>query len=344
VLVAIAVVAFGLAVRGPIATAVLGLILFGVLHSVFAIRYFGGRFSGLLGRRFVERLVLFVTGIVLCRLLAGLVGTPARLGEVLLGYGLLTVGAWYALEGRRRLVALGVLAPALVVSSTHPAHHLLVLGFVHLVAPLFFLWEWSQRLEPTGRRVFRAAAAAWTVGLPAVVLVGWVDRWLSADPGAARSIVGDGLSVLAASAPPGAAQTAVGLRFLTVIAFLQAMAYVVWIWFLPRHEPDATAAFEARLPWLTGARVWAAAFTGAAFFAVLFTFDFARGRMLYGALTSYASYLEVAVLLALLVSGRGRRPLGDTTTGGPALAAHQRPAHPSPIEPAPSEAARDTAA
>ena len=118
-----------------------------------------------------------------------------------------------------------------------------------------------------------------------------------------RSVVGDGHTVLAASAPPGAAATVVGMRLLTVFAFMQTMHYVVWVALFPRVAPDASAAFEARVPWATGPRLWAVGFVAAALFAVLFGLDFAQGTTLYAALASYAAYLELPVLLAMLVGG-----------------------------------------
>jgi hypothetical protein len=88
-----------------------------------------------------------------------------------------------------------------------------------------------------------------------------------------------------------------------VFAFMQTMGYVVWIAFLPRVAPDASAAFEARVPWATGARLWAAGFVAAALFAVLFGVDFGRATTLYVALAGVATYLELPVLLLLLAGG-----------------------------------------
>jgi hypothetical protein len=81
------------------------------------------------------------------------------------------------------------------------------------------------------------------------------------------------------------------------------MQYVVWVAFMPRYAPDASAAFESRVPWLTGPRLWAVGFIVAAVFAVIFVVDYAYGRALYAALASYCAYLEFPVLLAILVGG-----------------------------------------
>lgn len=302
------------ALGSPIATAVIGLILFGILHNLLEFRYVAGRFSGVLGRPFLDLLVALITGIVVCRLLVGVLGRPAQLAEILLGYAVLAAAAWHGLDGRRRVTAWAVVGAASVVSLAFPAYHFVVLTHLHNVVPLFFLWEWSRRIvSRRGRRAFRAVQLLWVVAVPAVILLGLLDGSLSADPGIVRSVVGDGQTVLASSAPPGAAATVVGMRFLAVFAFMQTMHYVVWVALLPRVAPDASAAFEARVPWVTGPRLWAIGFMAAAVFAVLFGVDFAQGKALYAALASYHAYLELPVLLAMLVGARG---LAASTPGG----------------------------
>jgi hypothetical protein len=297
----------------PIATVVIGLVLFGVLHSFLEIRYLTGRFSSILSRSFLELLAALVTCVVICRLLVPVLGRPAQLAEIALGYAVLAVGAQRGLSGGRKVAVWVALVPAAAASLAWPAYHAVVLAQLHGLVPLVFLWEWATRIRSvTGRRLFRAVQVVWAIGVPLVILLGAFDGWLSADPGIVRSLVGDGAHVVAATAPPGEVGTLVGLRLVTVFAFLQAMQYVVWVAFMPRYAQDASAAFEARVPWLTGARVWAVGFIVAAVFAVIFVFDYAQGRTLYAALASYSGYLEFPVLLALLVGGYR---LGDSAAG-----------------------------
>ena len=306
------------ALGAPMGTAVIGLILFGILHNLLEIRYVAGRFSGVLARPFLDLLVALVTGIVVCRLLVGVVGRPAQLAEILLGYAVVAAAARHGLDGRRRVAAWWVVGAAAVVSLTFPAYHFVVLTHLHNVVPLFFVWEWSRRIvSRRGRQAFRAVQLLWVVAVPAVVLLGLLDGSLSADPGMVRSVVGDGQTVLASSAPPGTEATVVGTRFLAVFAFMQTMHYVVWVALLPRLAPDASAAFEARVPWVTGPRLWAIGFMAAALFAVLFGLDFARGQALYAALASYHAYLELPVLLAMLAGARKLGPPAATSGSSP---------------------------
>ena len=79
------------------------------------------------------------------------------------------------------------------------------------------------------------------------------------------------------------------------------MHYVVWVAFLPRYAPDASRAFEARLPWLRGRRLWLIAIGVGALLAILFVVDYAQGRLMYSSFASYHAYLEFPVVLALLL-------------------------------------------
>lgn len=300
--------ATALATSAPMATAVVGLILFGVLHNLLEVRYVVGRFSDLLTRPFLSLLAVLVTGVAASRLLSGVAPASARIAEIVLGYAILATAAHHGLAGRRRVVVWVALALAAVASLAFPAYHFLVLTHLHHLVPLFFLWDWSRRIASRrGRRAFRAVQVLWAVVVPAALLAGLAPGVLSADPGVVRSVVGDGQTLLASISPPGAAAS-VAVRVLAVFAFAQTMHYVVWVALLPRVAPDASAAFEARLPWATGPRLWAAGFVAAAVFAVLFGVDFDQARTLYAALASYAVYLELPVLLVLLAGGAAASP------------------------------------
>ena len=76
-----------------------------------------------------------------------------------------------------------------------------------------------------------------------------------------------------------------------------------WLAFFPRAAPGATEAVEARLPWATGPRVWAGAFTAAAGLAVVFALDFGRAAAVLGAVSAYPVLLGVALLVVLAGSG-----------------------------------------
>lgn len=298
-----AAAALALALRAPLPTTVLGLVAFGVLHNALELRYVTGRFAGLLAGRFLLLLVALISGIVVCRVAGLVVGGPARYAEIVVGYAVLTA-AMTGLTGWTRALALAVLAVAAAASLRWPAYHFVVLAHLHNVVPLVFLWEWARRLPTAAARAgFRAVQIGWVLAVPALVLAGLADAWTGRVAPGVAAFAGnpDPARVLAVSAPPSTVDATIGVRFLVVFAFLQTMHYVVWVWFLPRYAPDATAAFERRVPALAGRRVWALGIAGGAVLAVLFVLDYAGGRSVYAALATYHAYLEFPVLLALVL-------------------------------------------
>ncbi|MFB7618260.1 hypothetical protein [Kitasatospora sp. NPDC056181] len=306
-----AALALALALRAPTGLAVLGLAVFGVLHNVLELRYVAGRFAAVLAGPLLRLLLVLVTGIVFCRLVPpSLVPHPVAQGaEILLAYGLLAAACWSALRRRPLLLAGSgaVLAVATAGSLAFPAYHFVVLAHLHNVVPLLFLWEWSRRLV-RGRAAFLALQCGWVLLVPGLLLSGALDGWLSAGAGWS----GWTAKLTAAYTPPGWLTPGVGLRFLAVFAFLQSMHYVVWVWFLPRYAPDATGAFEQRLPALRGGRAWLLGLLAGGLLAVLFAADYAQGRTTYAALASYHAYLEFPVLL-MLVLGLGQAPAAPAT-------------------------------
>ncbi|OLB78398.1 MAG: hypothetical protein AUI14_13325 [Actinobacteria bacterium 13_2_20CM_2_71_6] len=295
-----------LALRAPLATTVLGLIAFGVLHNVLELRYVAGRFAGVLRGRFLLLLVVLVSGIVACRL-AG-----ARTPEIVLAYAVLAAGVVHAV--RRpvwRAAALLGLAGAATASLTWPAYHFVILAHLHNVVPLVFLWEWARRL-PTGRTPFRVAQLGWVLGVPALILAGVFDPFVAGGPSAVAAFAGPPAAVAAPVVPPG---LTIGLRFLVVFAYLQTMHYVVWVGFLPRYAPEAARAFDARVRWLAGWRPWALGIGFAVLLAILFVADYRQGRLLYASFASYHAYLEFPVLLALLFGARHGSRHQEATAG-----------------------------
>jgi hypothetical protein len=305
---AAALLALAAATRMPATTTVLGLACFGIVHNVLELRYVTGRFANVLSGRFLYLLLILITGIALCRLLPA--GTASRSAEILLAYALLGYACRHALRDRPlRLAGAGaLLLVAAAASLRFPAYHFVMLSHLHNLVPLVFLWEWSRTMT-TGRGVFLSAQLGWVLVIPTLLLSGVLDPWLSANPSSVRAFATPPTHALAATyTPPAWLDSAMALRFLAVFAFLQTMHYVVWVWFMPRYAPSATAAFERRLPALGGWRTWALGAAGAALLAVLFTTDYTSGKTLYAAVASYHAYLEFPVLLIPILGLERPRP------------------------------------
>jgi hypothetical protein len=305
-LIAASVLALMLALRVPVATAVLGLVAFGVLHNVLELRYVTGRFETVLAGPFLGLLVALITGVMVCRLLP--VSSGTRAAEIALSYVLLAVACVRSLRRFWLAVALAVLVVAAAVSFTFPAYHFVVLSHLHNVVPLFFLWEWSSSLGRPARRLFRAVNVGWVLGVPWLILSGALDPLLRAVPAALGGLGSFEVGGLVRTyAPPALAPTSLGVRFLVVFAFMQTMHYVVWIGVLPRYVPEAAARFGARVPVLRGGRAWLLGVGLGAVLAVAFWLDYASGKSLYAAAASYHAYLEFPVLLALVFASGVRK-------------------------------------
>ena len=305
-LVLAAAAALVLALRVPVATAVSGLVAFGVLHNVLELRYVTGRFDTVLAGPFLGLLVALITGVMVCRLLP--VGSGTRAAEIALSYVLLAAACVRSLRRLWLALGLAVLTVAAMVSFTFPAYHFVVLSHLHNVVPLFFLWEWSSSLAPRVRGLFRAVNVGWVLGVPALILSGVLDPLLRAAPAALGGLGSFQVAGLVRTyAPPSLVPTSLGVRFLVVFAFMQTMHYVVWIGVLPRYAPEAAARFDARVPVLRGGRAWLLGVGLAAVLAIAFWLDYASGKSLYAAAASYHAYLEFPVLLALVFASGVRR-------------------------------------
>ena len=310
-----AAAALALAAQAPLATTVLGLMAFGVLHNVLELRYVAGRFASVLSGQLLVVLLALITAIVLCRIAGMVVGSPARLAEILVGYAVLAAACIAAVRGPLRVLALVVLVAAAAMSLSWPAYHFVVLAHLHNVVPLFFLWEWARCLPSVSvRRWFRAVQIGWVLVIPALLLTGVFDHYFGGVSSSVAGFAGNPRPIVAASAPPSTVITQMGVRLLVVFAFLQTMHYFVWVAFLPRYAPDAARAFETRAPWLTSRRTWALGASLGAVLAVLFVIDYASGKAVYSAFASYHAYLEFPVLIALLL-GLSRSPLVSREPG-----------------------------
>jgi hypothetical protein len=308
----VTVVALGLALALPLATSVFALLLFGVLHNYFEIRYVVGRFGGLFSGRLGEAVLIGLTGVVLIRLVP--LGQLARPAEIVATYGLL--GAILALRLRSAPLVLGVgalgLLVGLTVSLTHADYHFVAITHLHNILPLMFLWEWSSGVAATARgRAFRLLHLVWALFLPGLVLAGLLSPLGLPDATIAPSVVRDVDGFVRALVPPGG-DAVLGGRLLAVFALLQLMHYYVWCRFFPMVGGAEAAAFDRtmhdlRLPYgqrLTGLVVLFAGLT-----LVLLWTDFRLGRSLYGALAGYHAYLEYALLLLFVLAWR--RPTAE---------------------------------
>ncbi len=170
--------ALAVALRMPVATTVLGLVAFGVLHNVLELRYVAGRFDAVLAGPFLVLLAALISGVLICRLLP--VSSATRAAEIALAYVVLAAACARVLPGRPAWLGLSLatLAGAAATSLAFPAYHFVVLTHLHNVVPLFFLWEWSRGFLGARQWAFRAVNIGWVLLVPGLILAGAFDALL----------------------------------------------------------------------------------------------------------------------------------------------------------------------
>lgn len=316
-------VALLVAVRLPLDVLVFGLLVLGVAHLGFEVRYITGRYRPLLHGRLLIGVSASLVLIILGRLFVG--GAGWTVAEILLLAG--TLAAVVLVSARRpaRRVA-GVLAIAAVaaVALFHAQWWFVTQAWLHNVIPVVFLWQWSARVrERRDRQAFRAVTGLWVVVIPVALLVGEFDAWLQAGSAAATSIAADaGVTATVVPVSLQAAATTTS-RLIAVFAFLQLLHYTVWLWHFPRTDRQATRTFEATPVGdvLRGWRLAALMVGVSALLAVAAWADYRSGRGMYTSLAAYHAYLEYPVLLALAL-GLGNR---ITTEHIPAVPSTKEP-------------------
>jgi len=287
----VAAVALPFALRFPVATSVLALAAFGLVHTFLELRWVLARFRDFISGSFLAVCCVPVTLIALTRLLGG-----ARAIEITAGFALLAAAVVQGYRTGRltkapAAVAAAALAIGLAASLDAPVMYGIVLAHLHNVVTGFLLWEWSSDMAEDRRRAFRAVVAGLFVALPAFVLLGAADAVL---PASVKGLV-------VGTVTPGWAGAAMGVRLMAAFALLQVVHYGVWCWLLPRRSTGPTAPSRIDGSWL------AAAIAAAAVLALVFRTDYATGRTLYTSLATYHAYLEFPVVLVLLGGSRASR-------------------------------------
>lgn len=312
-----------LILSAPFAIAVYSVMLLGPLHVLLAVRYLGGRIAGAIPASTGWLLVILVATMSLVRAVATVAPHLGHRLELLGGMALLAFALALGLRGRMRYLAvLPVVLVAIVSFAELPWYwHLLTHG--HNIVPLIFLWDWTRGRSPGHRLAFVGANLVWLIGVPVAILLGLADPLLNnAQPDSVAHLV-DPRVLIASVAPPGA-DPGLGLRFLAIFAFLQAMHYVLWMVFFqlcpsPRssrstlgshHQPGVPEARRTRA-WghtdaqrfpLAGWRFWALTAGVTAVIWTAYASSYYNGRAAYGVLGAFNVYLEQPIAVWLLLT------------------------------------------
>jgi hypothetical protein len=304
----IVLAALALALVAPLDVFVFGLLLIGVTHVVFELRYVIGRFPAI-----TRGHVAIIVQVVLVAIALGrLAGSPVGARGEILGWGVLLVAAVLAFTRGAPGVRAGGLALVTAATATAyawPDTWLVVQVHLHNLIPAAFVWDWANHsLTGRARTAVRAVTVGWVTVVPVALLTGVVVSVRDGTTIAAHAV--SQTSALNSVTPPAWRSGVLPDRLLAAFAFAQLVHYGVWCLFLPRYAPDVTRSFDATAPgrWLRGKRLALAALAGTALVAGFGAVDYSQGKTLYTAFGAYHAYLEFPVLAAMgAVWARRRR-------------------------------------
>lgn len=286
-----------IALRAPFTVAVFGIMLLGPLHVLLAVRYLSGRIAGAVPAATGWLLVAFLATMALVRAVATVVPHLGHQLELLGSMGLAAFALVLGLRGRMRFLALLPVALVAGLSLVHlPWYgHLLMHG--HNLIPLIFLWDWTRGRPRRARLGFVGANLIWMVGIPTAILLGLAGPLLNSTPSSVVTNLVDPAALVASAAPPEA-DPVLGLRYLVVFAFLQAMHYVLWMVFFQLWG----RAEVRRSPLPAGWRFWALAALASALVWAAYALSYYDGRAAYSVLGAFNAYLEQPVAVWLLLT------------------------------------------
>ena len=283
--------------QAPFTTAAFSVMLLGPLHVLLAVRYLSGRIAGALPGSTGWLLVAFVAVMALIRAVSSVAPHLGHQLELVGGMAGIGVALMVGLRGRLRWWALAAVAAIAVWSLIElPWYwHLFVHGHNHV--PLIFLWDWTRGRPPGQRWGFVGVNLVWLAGVPAAILAGLADPLLNGEPPAIVTGLVDPAALVASASPPGA-DPALGLRFLAVFAFGQAMHYVLWMVFFQLYG----RAEVRRSPLPAGWRFWALAGGASALVWAAYAAGYYDGRTAYAVLGALNVYLEQPIATWLLLT------------------------------------------
>jgi len=296
------VVALVAAVRLSLDVVVFGLLVFGVAHLGFEVRYITGRYRPMLQGRVLVGVSVALIAIVAGRLVAA--GTWWTQTEIVILAGALV---WVLLvhveDVRRRCAGLAAVATVAVLALWFTPAWFVTQAWLHNIIPVVFLWQWSRLIEDRGgRNLFRGITLGWVVLVPVAILAGAFDPLLRAGTAPAGQIAQAG-GITATVVPPAWQVDIWSARLLAAFAFLQLLHYTVWLWHFPRADRSATQTFEATVVGhaLRSWRLPALLLGVSAVLALVAWFDYRSGRGMYTSMAAFHAYLEYPVLLALAI-------------------------------------------
>jgi hypothetical protein len=293
------VLAFAAVTVAPVATFLVLIVGFGLLHVLAELRYVDQRFAGRFDRRWLWLMLGLVGCIAAIRaaLYQGVIPYGAGIAaETVFGCALALLGM-IMLKRHRLAVGLGVLAFA-ALAFVSPLHALLTIAVLHNLTPLGFL---AERLPGPQRRTTLLLLSVPFVAIPLVLATGapsmLVSAWTGLGPDWTPAGFGPAEAHLGAFLPPELIGTQAGYHAFAGAVFAQIMHYLAVIVVLPRLQTQGGAAL---VPWPEARTFWIGA--GAVCLALIafYLSDYGQAKSFYGLFAAIHSWIEVPILIAAL--------------------------------------------
>ncbi|HSH93864.1 MAG TPA: hypothetical protein VK968_06945 [Roseimicrobium sp.] len=312
--VALVVVALFGAVCLPLFTYTLSLALFGLAHVLSELRYVDARFSFRLVRRLRIGFLIFLSAIVLNRLLYA-VGLGFHGGiELILVAGLAALVLPECIRAGLlpAFLAVATLVILFLGIGAYPAQTLLFFAIAHNFTPIGFL---AERLKGRERTVALALCSVVFGLIPALIATGAISGVLERLMGLYPDLAffsGDALkNHIKVYVPAAWFDSPIALRAFSAAVFTQCMHYAVVIGVLPGlidAGPERTLARWPKQP-AFAAFLW----IGSAAAFVLFCVSFNDARTFYSIPAAVHAWIEIPLLL-LATTGFGAGAGSRATT------------------------------
>lgn len=291
--------AFVAVVTAPVATFLVLIVGFGLLHVLTELRYVDARFSRRFERRWLLLALSLVGAIAVIRVLLTFQALPYEWGvglETAVGTALAILGA--TLVRRYRIAVAAGIAAFAAIAFVSPLHALLTVAILHNLTPLGFF---AERLPQPDRRIVLLTLSIPFAAVPLFIATGLPLQAMSAIAGTSPDwtpfALGPATRHMGAFLPPEMTDGRYAFSAFAGAVFAQSMHYLAVIVVLPRLQPESA---HTLVSWPRGSTFWLT--TGAACLALiaLYVSDYGQAKALYGLFAAIHGWIEIPILIAAL--------------------------------------------
>ena len=323
-LIVAALLGMGVALQAPLATTIIGLMIFGVFHNLYELRYVASRFVvNRVPQRpawLVGSCLLLVIFLKTCSGFGWLDRSVSRVLEIALIFGSMLLAVQFSQRSGwlRNTAVLCVICGALV-SIWKPIFYFLALSHLHNVMPVLFLL-----LHPkVNKRALIGSTILWAFVIPLLILSGALDSILAFENAfyVENPIYNESFSLTSDASwaflvnETEAFRLKYGwarywlddprltIRIVATFSFLQWMHYFIWVLYLPRFggfAPPTEGGFIGKF--LFGKWGFISALLATVLFWPWYSTNYIQAFIVYGTLASFHALVEFPILLWFLLT------------------------------------------